>query len=103
MQPARQTYEQTARMLAAAHRAKESLSVVMLDPDPSQQEIRLLEVSPAAATTHELYPFAFGARPDLGIDYPSVVLLLSPDEWNEVQAGQLPLPKGWTLGRLQPL
>jgi hypothetical protein len=103
MQPARQSYQQTAQMLATAHRAKEHLTVVMLDPDPSQQEIRLLEVSPATATTRELYPFAFGARPDLGIDYPSVVLLLSPDEWSDVQARRLPLPQGWTLDRLQPL
>ena len=98
------TYEQTARELAAAHRNADPATVeVMLDPDPLEHEIRLVEVSRTAPTTRELYPFAFTARPDQGIDFPSVVLLLSPTEWNEVTAGTLALPVGWDRARLQSL
>jgi hypothetical protein len=97
-------YELTAHELAAAHRlADPQTVVVMLDPDPAEQEIRLVEVSTTAPTTRELYPFAFDARRDQGINFPSVVLLLSPIEWKEVNAGQLPLPAGWDRTRLRAL
>jgi hypothetical protein len=48
-------------------------------------------------------PFHFQARPDLGIDFSSTVILLSPDEWNEVMAGRLSLPAGWDLTKKEPL
>ena len=36
----------------------------------------------------------------MGINFPSVVLLLSPTEWNEVKTGKLPLPGGWDRSHL---
>ena len=78
-------------------------TLIFLNPDPDEREIQLLEVSSAAPTSGELYPFSYTARPDLGINYPSVVLLLSGEEWDAVRKGSLPLPSGWTLDRLQEL
>jgi hypothetical protein len=94
-------YERTARNVAAAHRAADpETQIIFLDRDPAEREIRLLEVSASAATTRELYPFAFAERRDLGINFPSVVLLLSPTEWDEVKRGELVLPLGWERARM---
>lgn len=96
-----ESYRITARKLADAHRAADpETRNIFLDPDPAAREIRLLEVSSSAPTTRELFPFAFTERRDLGIDFPSVVLLLSPIEWDEVQNGELRLPGGWDLNQL---
>jgi hypothetical protein len=40
-------------------------------------------------------PFRFTANPDRDVPYPSVVVLLSVDEWNDVRTGKLKLPPGW--------
>lgn len=94
-------YGITARKLAEAHHAADpETRLIFLNPDPAEREIRLLEVSSSAPTTRELFPFAFAERRDLGINFPSVVLLLSPTEWDEVKTGTLPLPGGWDRDHL---
>jgi hypothetical protein len=99
--PVQNEYLRTARKLASAHRvADPETRLIFLSPDDTEQEIFLLEVSGSTPTTRELYPFAFDARPDLDILFPSVVLLLSQTEWDEVSCGQLALPPGWDRARL---
>jgi hypothetical protein len=49
----------------------------------------------ARATVQKILPVRFAPRPDLGVPYDSVVVLLSPAEWEEVRAGRLPLPPEW--------
>ena len=94
-------YVSTARRLAASHRAADpDTRFIFLSPDIAEREIRLLEVSASAATTRQLDPFTFEERPDLGIEFPLVVLLLSPAEWSEVTRGELALPQGWDRARL---
>lgn len=85
---------ETARELALAHRREdpETREVYLADaPD----EVRLVEVSGSVGYTGEVLPFRFAAKPDLGIPYPSVVVLLSPEEWTELRGGKLALPQGW--------
>ena len=65
--------------------------------------MRLLEVSGITPTTGEVLPFRFAPDQANRIDYPSVVILLSPAEWQEVQAGRLALPDGWNLHSAQAL
>ena len=97
--PTPRTYRQTAEDLAAAHRRVDPATTrILLVPDPAQAEIRLLEISESAPWSGDVIPFPFGARPDLGIFFPSVVILLNPREWQDVEAGRLPLPVGWDLG-----
>ncbi len=85
-----------ANELADAHREADPDTLgVYLAPDPSEQEIRLVEVSRSVGTTGEVLPFRFGARADQGIPYPSVVVLLSPEEWEQLSAGKLQLPATW--------
>lgn len=91
----------TARRLADAHRKEDpDTERVLLSPSPT--EIRLVEVSPsvASATPPAVMPFRFVAQPEQGVHFPSVVILLSPDEWALVENGSLQLPDGWDMGSL---
>lgn len=96
--PSGLTYRETAQDLANAHRRVDPETTILLLPDPAQAEIRLIEVSPRSPASGDVIPFPFAARPDLGISYRSVVILLNPSEWQGVEAGRLPLPQGWDLG-----
>ena len=87
-----------ARMLAAAHRKADKKTVeIKLFPAKHENVIRLLEVSDSAPTTGEVLPFSFGTDVANGVDYPSVVILLSPTEWQQVVNKHLSLPSGWNL------
>ena len=97
--PRTRTYLETAEDLAGAHRTVDpSTTRILLLPDPAQAEIRLIEISASAPWSGDVIPFPFDARPDLGVFFPSVVILLHPQEWQDVEAGRLPLPAGWDLG-----
>jgi len=85
-----------ARELAEAHRAEDpETDEVYLAT--AEDEVRLVEVSRSVGPTKgdKLLPFRFVQRPDLGVPYDSVVVLVSPGEWESVRAGRLSLPVGW--------
>ena len=88
------TISEVAHELANAHRTE--------DPDTksvflakSASEVRLVEVSGSVGNSGEVLPFRFAPRPDLGVPYASVVVLLSEDDWHRVEQGDLSLPEGW--------
>ena len=85
---------EVAKELADAHRAEdpETKSVFLAD---SVDEVRLVEVSGSVGTSGEVLPFRFAPRPDLGVPYASVVVLLSEDDWSRIERGELALPPGW--------
>lgn len=92
----------TAKRLADAHRASDPQTLaVFLDPDPGQKQIRLLEITASAPTLNQPLATELAPRPDLGVPFASAVVLLSPEEWIDVQAGRLELPDGWSVTRLQ--
>ena len=94
----RRSISTVARKLAAAHRrADKKTTTIKLFPSPQQDVIRLLEVSNGAPTTGEVLSFPFPADAAHGVDYPSVVILLSPEEWRQIEHGDLSLPSGWNL------
>ncbi|MFI5297487.1 MAG: hypothetical protein ACHREM_05260 [Polyangiales bacterium] len=85
---------EVAEELALAHREE--------DPDTkeiflaeSESEVRLVEVSGSVGDSGEVLPFRFAPRPDLGVPYPSVVLLLGEGDWRRMKLGELALPAGW--------
>jgi hypothetical protein len=97
-------YRATAARLAEAHRKEDpSTQEILLVTDPQFVDVRLLEVSGSAPRSGDILPFGFAARPDLEIHFASVVVLLSPDEWKDVQAGDLNLPPGWDLSKAEKL
>jgi hypothetical protein len=99
-----QEYKATAVDLADAHRKEDpKTSEVFLFPDPHLADVRLLEVSGSAPRSGDVLPFRFAPRPDLGVNYASTVILLSPDEWSAVLSGSLPLPPDWDLSKREKL
>ncbi len=63
--------------------------------------IKLLEVNtdtPAAG----IMPLHFGGVPGSPIPYPSVIVEITPEEFEQVKARELQLPEGWTVGEEYP-
>jgi hypothetical protein len=82
--------------LAQAHKqADPEIQQIYWVRDPADNEVRLLEVSGSVGNTGSVMPFRFAARPDLGIPYPSVVVLLSPEEKSLLDSNSLSLPANW--------
>jgi len=93
-----------AKHLAQSHRLKDpQTTIIKFFPLAQGNEIGLLEVSGAASTTNEILPFTFRAAPEFGIHYPSTVILVSPEEWEKMNAGALLLPAGWDLDNAEDL
>jgi hypothetical protein len=68
-----------AKKLAEDHK-KEDPETTDVFVAEATDEVRLVEVSGSLGPTapRAVLPFRFNARPDKGVDYPSVVVLLSP-------------------------
>jgi hypothetical protein len=86
--------DEVAKELAEAHR-KEDPETREVFLAPHGVEVRLVEVSGSLAPSGEVLPFRFAPRPDLGVPYASVVVLLSEDDWTRLQKGDLKLPADW--------
>jgi len=90
-----------AQVLAKAHRKELSTItriVRLCGPNESadNEPIKLLEVNPDTAPSG-IWPIALIPDPP-DIPYGSVVVEVTPDEYNDILANRLPLPHGWTLG-----
>jgi hypothetical protein len=87
---------EVAKKLARAHKeADPEIDQIYLVEDPSGSEVRLVEVSKSVGNTGTVMPFRFAARKDLDVPYPSVVVLLSPEELQLVHDRELALPDTW--------
>ena len=92
--------QKIAKKLAQGHKkADPSTQMIKYFPSNHHKEVRLLEVSSTAPTTGEILPFRFGPDTSHGIDLPSVVILISPQEWEDVKSGRLKLPHSWDLNK----
>ena len=86
--------DEVAKKLAAAHRQEDpETREIFLAPHAT--EVRLVEVSGSLAPSGEVLPFRFAPSPEHGVPYPSVVVLLSVDDWASIQRGDLKLPADW--------
>lgn len=61
------------------------------------EPIKLLEVNEDTIAAGVM-PLHFGAFPSRGLDYPTVIIEITPEEFEQVKANQLKLPNGWQLG-----
>lgn len=87
---------EVAHILARAHKnADPDIVQIFWVEDPKGLEVRLVEVSTSVGSTGTVMPFRFTARADLGIPYPSVVVLLSPEELQMLRDQELSLPDAW--------
>lgn len=65
------------------------------------EPIKLLEVNENTIPAG-IMPIQFGPSPASGVHYPSVIVEVTPDEYERIRTGELRLPDGWTLGEEIP-
>ncbi len=63
--------------------------------------IKLLEINADTAPTG-IMPLHFGPMPGSGIPYPSVIVEVTPNEFEKIQSQELKLPDGWTIAEEFP-
>ncbi len=61
------------------------------------KKIALLEVNENTVPCG-IVPIEFGPAPASGIHYPSVIVEVTPEEFEQIKTNKLPLPDGWSLG-----
>lgn len=93
--------DEIAQVLADAHRNVETtitriIRIVGPNEADDREPIKLLEVNTAAMASG-IWPIAFSPDPPT-IPYGSVVVEVSPDEYEAIIRKQLSLPSGWDLG-----
>ena len=71
------------------------------DEDAAAEPIKLLEVNTDTVPAG-IYPVYFRSRAEQGIPYPSVVVDVTPDEFDRLRTSELVLPDGWHLGEIIP-
>jgi len=94
-----------AQRLAEAHYAVDSgieLIIQLVDPPEKEADpknpIKLLEVS-RDTTTSGIHPIYFGPHIESGTYFPSVIIEITPEEFEAIQLNPESLPNGWRLGR----
>ena len=65
------------------------------------EPIKLLEVNENTFASG-IRPLQFGPAPASGVMFPSVIVEVTPDEFNKIQTEELKLPRGWVLGEELP-
>jgi hypothetical protein len=100
--------DQESLKLATAHYDVEPgmLQIFRLRSEPateSQQEepIKLLEVNEDTIAAGVM-PLGFGPLPEYGINFPSVIVEVTPAEYEQIRQKSLPLPLNWSVGELLP-
>jgi hypothetical protein len=103
----RKNKSETARNLAKAHFANEPnlRHVHLIEPlneeDP-RDPIKLLEVV-EGTIERGIEPIAFPANPGRGIDYPVLIIEISPKEYDDIRNNMAALKShGWTMGSELP-
>ncbi len=65
------------------------------------EPIKLLEVNENTIPSG-IMPIQFGPSPASGLHYSSIILEVTPGEFEKIQTQELTLPNGWMLGDLIP-
>ena len=94
-----QPVEVIAKMLAGEHMSNDP-GIVRVYWAEHPTEVRLVEVSKSVEDRGEVLPFRFTADPP-EVPYESVVILLSPGDWERVAANELDVPEGFE--HLEPI
>lgn len=66
-----------------------------------KEPIKLLEVN-VNTIPSGVMPLHFGPAPASGIPYPSVIVEVTPEEFNKIQSQEIKLPQGWSIGEELP-
>lgn len=92
-----------AKTLARKHYELESdLTVIVFYSSrtngaaPSLEPVKLLEVNVNTVPSGVL-PLHFGPAPGSRVDYPSVIIEVTPEEYEKIRRHELSLPAGWDI------
>ena len=66
-----------------------------------EEPIKLLEVNENTVPVG-IMPLGFAPVPEHGIHHQSIIVEISPDEYEKIRSNELDLPRGWTIGNLYP-
>jgi hypothetical protein len=66
------------------------------------EPIKLLEVNENTVPAG-IMPIQFGPSPASGLNYPTIIVEVTPDEFQKIQNQQLELPHGWKIGDPIPM
>jgi hypothetical protein len=96
------TKDETARLLADAHfRLDQGITRIFRLIEPAESDslrpVKLLEVNPMTIEAG-ISPVGMTADPAHGIFHSSVVVEITPDEFDRLNRGELQLQHGWQLG-----
>jgi hypothetical protein len=61
------------------------------------EPIKLLEVNENTVPAG-IMPIQFGPSPASGLNYPTIIVEVTPDEFQKIQNQHLELPHGWKIG-----
>ncbi len=94
----RQAVEESAALARAHYEVEPGLRAIyrLESADPNDHRIKLLEVNEQTVPAG-IVPVGFPAHPASGLHYPSVVIEVTPQEYEAIQRKQLNLPAGWEV------
>ncbi len=69
--------------------------------DDPREPIKFLEVSPGTPASGSVMTFTFGRTEE--VPYLTTIATITPQEMEQVQRGEIPLPPGWDLSEAQDL
>ena len=65
------------------------------EEESPEEPIKLIEISTATFPTGRIDLFGFGPAGD--VPYSMVIATVTPEEWDQVKTGTIPLPNNWDL------
>ncbi len=94
----REALDEAAALARAHYEAEPGVRAIyrLEGPDPNGLRIKLLEVNEQTVPTG-IVPVGFPPHPASGLHYPSVVIEVTPKEYEAIQNKQLVLPAGWEV------
>src|SRR5437879_5921190 len=94
------TKQEAAQKLAQAHFLIEEGLVnifrLVSQAESDAEPIKLLEVNRDTVATG-IMPLGFDAAPERGIPYRSVIIEVTPEEYQRIRSAELNLPNGWQI------
>ena len=93
------TKDETARMLADFHFQIDQgvFRVIGNDEANDEKPVKLLEVNDQTPEAG-IMPLGMPAAPDRDVHYSTIIIEITPGEFEQLQRGELTLPHGWKLG-----
>ncbi len=99
--------ESMAQWYAKEHRKTDPgvEAVHYLPQNAGEREIRLVEINNLIGERNDcaLEPIDFGIDRGMDTEHTLFVLDVTPGQWQQIQAGELPLPGNWSLDAELPL